>query len=288
MLSPDQVATFEEDGFLVVRQLLDDAILQPVRQVAERVTNKKIRSYQAGGKIQNAHPEAPFETRWAIVCRENELTGTQFWGQRDLLDQAFYNLHTYRPLTDVVASLLGPDLRAHGDFWVRPKIHDPATTLAWHQDSFYYGGSTSPTFRVFTVWMPLVDVDEGNGCLRLVRGSHRHGAIRWHPNELGQLEPVEAVTGYGTPVTVPMQVGDVLIISNLTLHASGENTTGRVRWSTEVRYTPADQSFGWHGRGNAFDAQYPTYIARSTDSRRLTTWSEWRDRWTAAWSAQDA
>lgn len=286
MLSRDQLTTFEQDGFLVVRQRLDDDVLQPVRRVIAHFVDEKIRAYHAAGQIQNPHMEAPFEKRWAIVCRENGLqTGTEAivnWGRRDLLDPAVYDLYTFGPLTDVVASLLGPELKANGDYWVRPKIPaDPSTTVAWHQDSFYFGGSTAPKFRVLTVWVPLVDVDEQNGCLRVVRGSHRHGAIAWRKNKQGQREPIEDVTRYGTPVGVPMLVGDVLIFNNLTLHASGDNTTDQVRWSIELRYMPADQSFAWHDLGDAFDVQFPGFVARSAAPKRVTSWPQWRDRWTA-------
>ena len=50
------------------------------------------------------------------------------------------------------------------------------TAWPWHQDTQYYGNPTQH-LHVISVWIPLVDVDERNGCLHLLPGSHRWGLL---------------------------------------------------------------------------------------------------------------
>ena len=40
----------------------------------------------------------------------------------------------------------------------------------------------------------------------------------------------------GTPVPMPMKMGDILLFSNMTFHGSKVNRTDEVRWSIDIRY----------------------------------------------------
>ena len=285
MLTRTQRDTFAADGYLVLRQLCDEAVLEPVRQLIARYVDGQIRAMHQRSQIRSLYAEAPFAERWALAARDYNLNPenpplVRNWGQRGLLDRAVYQLLTYPRLTDLAVDLLGPELTANGDYWVRPKIpNDPSTTFTWHQDSFYYGGEVLPELRILSVWIPLVDAYEENGCLSFVPGSHCHGVIPWRDTGDGQREPIADVTRYGPPRPEPVQVGDAIAFDNRTLHASGHNTTdSEVRWSIDVRYMPTDQSYAWHSSGDEFDRIYPGFVARSADPERVTSWEEWRDR----------
>jgi ectoine hydroxylase-related dioxygenase (phytanoyl-CoA dioxygenase family) len=61
---------------------------------------------------------------------------------------------------------------------VRPKLpHHELTTVPWHQDAFYYGGKEAGnlSFPILSIWIPLIDVNEKNGCLQYVAGSNKWG-----------------------------------------------------------------------------------------------------------------
>ena len=50
--------------------------------------------------------------------------------------------------------------------------------VAWHQDGAYW---PLEPMHVLTLWLAVDQVDRGNGCLRLVRGSHT-----WHLAQLAE------------------------------------------------------------------------------------------------------
>ena len=56
----------------------------------------------------------------------------------------------------------------------------------------------------------------------------------------GYLESAEEDLPKPEPIVVEMPAGSVLFMSNLTPHASFENTTDIVRWSIDLRYEHAD------------------------------------------------
>jgi hypothetical protein len=84
---------------------------------------------------------------------------------------------------------------------VKDGVHDFATP--WHQDRRYWGGCVK-----WTVWIALDQVDPGNGCLRVLRGSHQR--------DLGH----DAPAGYGL---------GFVHRADLLLHASHPCQAGRSR-----------------------------------------------------------
>lgn len=302
MLKKEELDRYDQDGYLVLRNVIDRSVLDPMCHSIDGFVEEQIMELYAAGKISNLHSDAPFEKRWAMVCRDNSLQEGENrvvqWGAGSgLFNETIYNLLVERRLTDIIASILGPEVWAHGDYWIRPKVPaDPITTLAWHQDSNYYLGKGDSDYYegdmtvtqgvVLTAWVPLVDVSEHNGCLKLVRGSHRHGSIAARRNELKQWSPVKKATEYGTVINASMQLGDVLIFNNLTMHASGNNNSDHIRWNIDLRYSPTGHAVDWHKLGNELDARFPGFVARSDDSAKVMSWKQWQDKWNISLTAK--
>lgn len=94
-----------------------------------------------------------------------------------------------------------------------------------HQDGYYF--MLEPNEAV-TMWMALEPVDDNNGCVRYVKGSHRYG-MRDH----GRTRTVgfsQGITDYGCPndleneVFFPTKAGDLLVHHSLTVHRADRNT----------------------------------------------------------------
>src|ERR1017187_10904936 len=76
-------------------------------------------------------------------------------------------------ILDLVEGILGPDFYVWAsNFFVKePDTHD---LVGWHQDAYYW--PMSPHHSV-TVWLAFTDVDEENGAMKIVPGSHLGGVI---------------------------------------------------------------------------------------------------------------
>ena len=123
-----------------------------------------------------------------------------------------------------LASILLDD-QVHGKniqyFNKPPKIGKPTPA---HQDGYYF--MLQPNEAV-TMWMALERVDEENGCVRYVKGSHRYG-MRDH-GKTKTLGFSQGITDFGCPSDVenevffPMQAGDLLVHHSLTIHRADGN-----------------------------------------------------------------
>ncbi len=98
-----------------------------------------------------------------------------------------------------------------------------------HQDGFYF--MLEPNEAV-TMWLALDVVDETNGCVRYVPGSHRHG-LRAHART-DTLGFSQGIPDYGAAdrqreTAMIAQPGDLLVHHALTIHRADGNTSDRPR-----------------------------------------------------------
>ena len=73
-----------------------------------------------------------------------------------------------------------------------------------------------------------------------------------------------------------MKVGDVLIFTNLTLHASGDNTSDHVRWSIDLRYAPFKNL-------SDLDSSHPGIVVRSDNPDKVMSFAQWDERLRVRW-----
>ncbi len=120
--------------------------------------------------------------------------------------------------------LLGEPAHAEGAEW----FNKPAGTrnaTPPHQDNFYF--CLKPA-QVLTIWVALDPVDEENGCLRYVRGSHKLGV---RPHQRTQtLGFSQGIPDYGPAdqaqeVPMRMQPGDAIIHHGDTIHRADANVS---------------------------------------------------------------
>lgn len=109
-----------------------------------------------------------------------------------------------------------------------PRIGNPTPP---HQDGYYF--MLEPNEAV-TMWLGLDDVDEENGCVRYVKGSHRDG-MRPH-GKTAVLGFSQGITDFGTSGDLDREVwfrtrpGDLLVHHSLTIHrADGNRSADRSR-----------------------------------------------------------
>ncbi len=144
---------------------------------------------------------------------------------------------TAGPQLGALAQLAGSALcLTHQQFVTKlPDAEDEHSDIPWHQDNGY--GRLEPMTDV-TLWVPLVDTDESNGCLRVLPGSHRQGLLEHGAAGVNPVLREAACGNEGQPL--PLAAGEGVAFSGLTLHGSGPNRSSRPRPAFYVRYCSPD------------------------------------------------
>ena len=214
MTSHNHLAKFSDDGFVVLRQYQTAAQVETLRSEVDRFINDTV-------------PQLPREE---VFYEDKQDPTTLKQIQNIHLHDAFFGAMTIdSPLQNLAAELLGQKVRATNlqYFNKPPQIGQPTPA---HQDGYYF--MLEPN-EAITFWLALDEVDEENGCIRYVPGSHRRG-LRAH-GRTQTLGFSQGLLDFGAEdeqqeVVLLAQPGDLLAHHSLTIHrADGNRSTTRTR-----------------------------------------------------------
>ncbi len=154
-LSTEQRAAFDRDGYLFFPGLFSAAEMQ---------------------SMLDAVPEL-YSRRAAYNVREkgSDAVRTNFAGH--LVSEPFARLARHPRMVEPVQELLGEALYMH-QFKINGKMAFEGDVWQWHQDyGTWKNDDLMPTERAMNVAIFLDDVNEFNGPLMFIPGSHRRGVI---------------------------------------------------------------------------------------------------------------
>jgi ectoine hydroxylase-related dioxygenase (phytanoyl-CoA dioxygenase family) len=235
------IKQFKENGFCILHGILEPTVLTAVKRECEALVAELAEQRHAQGKLINAYPDAPFETR-LILLYENYQDETPTIFRPELHREGFFGVFAHRALLELARVILGQEIRLYPNYSVRPKLpENRRTEVLWHQDAGYTS-ETADVLRMMNVWTPLVPVNVENGCMEFIPGSHKWGVVPHEKDEYylrihdDYIKPVEA-----DAVRIEIVPGDVVIFSNLLFHRGLPNRAGHVRWSLDFRYQDARQ-----------------------------------------------
>lgn len=208
-------ASFDQDGYVFIPGFLTD------REIAE--LKGKLEVF-----IREIVPSMPAEHAF-YEDRDDPASLKQMFHLSEY-DPYFEKLLNGSKFGQMAEVLLGEKMaKGQVEYFNKPAgIGKPTPP---HQDSYYFM-LTPP--QAITFWLPLEDVDQENGCLHYIKGSHLKG-MRPH-GKTATLGFSQGITDFGSgddlenEVPVPARTGDVLIHHGMTIHfAGGNNSPDRSR-----------------------------------------------------------
>lgn len=225
-LAPDQLAFYQENGYLLVKGLLSRDEAAALR----RDSHALIERLATRGDVDATWGSARELGERAQATKLLHCHDVQFYAA------AFTRLIVDERLTGVAADLIGgPNVQLHHTkLFIKPP--EQGSPFPMHQDHPFF---PHDRHSMIAAILHFDDAPEEKGCVRVVPGSHRRGPVAhikqggWHlPFE---QYPLEAA------VACPAQAGDVLFFSYLTIHGSGVNVSSEARTTLLVQMRdPAD------------------------------------------------
>ena len=203
-------ANFREDGFIFFPSFLDT---NEIEEVKANMTSF----------IQNKVPAMPTEM---VYYEDHTDKETLKQLQRLFVFDDFFHQMMFKSRFEYLAGILLDDdvIGKNIQYFNKPpQIGKPTPP---HQDGYYF--MLTPN-EALTMWLALEDVDEENGCVRYVKGSHRDG-MRPH-GRTKTLGFSQGITDFGKPtdlereVYFPTKAGDLLVHHSLTIHWAEGNTS---------------------------------------------------------------
>ena len=268
-LTDEQLEHYHREGYLVATDVIPERYIHDLQEEISSVIDEQARKLYAEGEITELHEELGFLHRAAELSKESRnVIGPVNGGS--LTRCAMFNLLTCPEILDIMEQFVGPEIIASGIYRIRPKLPDkPEGIVPWHQDSGYFD-TCADEHLVPTCWVPLMNATIEAGCMEVLPHSHKQGVFRHykanlhapplavHPDHLPDTEPVP----------VPADIGDVVLMTNMTPHRSTDNPSGLIRWAVDLRYNAPEA--GDYGPGEA------GFLARSTKTP-AQVFTDWRE-----------
>lgn len=209
--------TFDKDGYLLIPSLFNKEEVDLLFGIAKEdaVINKK--SYDRGDK-------------------EGLRTKLSLWYS---LDDSIYSLiaRCERVVSGVELLLGGEPAHFHSKLMQKePKV---GGAWEWHQDYGYWYRDGFLLPDMLSVLTALTSATRENGCLQVIKGSHRMGRIEhgFAGEQVGaDIERVEESKQRMELVYVEMNPGDTLFFHSNLLHRSDSNRSDFARWSLISAY----------------------------------------------------
>ena len=255
MLTPEELAFYRENGYILVKGLLNAEEAATLRQechdLAERLSIHKNMD-ATWGSAREAVPGAA-ETK-ILHCHN-----VQFY------DAAFTRLICDPRLTEVAAQIIdsGNVQLHHTKMFIKPP--EKGSPFPMHQDQPYFPHDNNSMIAAI-IHFDAAPIEKG--CVRVVPGSHKLGALE-HSSEGGYHLPFSE---YPVESAVPCEAeaGDVLFFSYLTIHGSGINTSSEARTTLLVQMRdpsdpPTIKTHESRGQGMMLRGIDPQSVPRGLD-----------------------
>jgi phytanoyl-CoA hydroxylase len=135
------------------------------------------------------------------------------------------------PIQQIASELIGDDalLYQNQALIKPPKI---GSTKPWHQDNAYF--SVNPLESVCGVWIAIDEATVKNGCMHMLKGQHKVGALRHEHKRDCEINVRKLDLSTLTPV--PLKPGSALFFSGMIPHETPPNRSDQRRRALQFHF----------------------------------------------------
>ena len=209
------VAFYEEHGYLVVPDVLSEAELEVIRGELDQLVERacEVTENDDVFDVEDNHTPA--------VPKIRRIKSP------DAVMPSVAALLGHRGMLDVLAQLLGSGVRFQVSKLNMKAAHD-GSAVEWHQDWAFHPHTNDD---LLTVGVMLDDVDETNGPLCVLPGSHRGEIHDHHANGYfsGAIDPVKNPIDFSAAVPLVGTAGSMTFHHVRAVHGSAPNRSVRPR-----------------------------------------------------------
>ena len=221
ILTEDQQAAYESDGFVLVRGFFDSEEAQLLQ--AAIVQDPAIRDH--------------FYDR---TDSEGLATKMATWNHPG--DSIYGYAARSRKMVDTMEHLLGGEVYHYHSKITAKEPHEGGA-WEWHQDYGYWYNNGCLFPQMASAMIALDKCTKANGCLQVLKGSHHMGRIDHgllDGDQVGaDLNRVKQAEKQLELVYCEMEMGDVVFFHCNTLHRSDQNRSDDRRWTLICCYNAA-------------------------------------------------
>ena len=223
-LTAEQIAAYHRDGYLIVRDFLNAREVQKLQIIA--FEDGAIRKHafdlndQSGKKTKLTLWYSPGNDAYGLLTKSQRMVGSA----DKLLDGTSAVCHFHSKLMQK-----------------EPKV---GGAWEWHQDyGYWYKNEFLFPDQMLSIMIAITDANKENGCLQVVKGTHKMGRIEhgFAGEQVGASQHyVDLALKTMELVYVEIKAGDALFFHPNLLHRSEANLSDQARWSLIAVYNRSE------------------------------------------------
>lgn len=214
-LSDEQISEFKKNGYILIKQFCSSTEIEKLYQTA--IEDSALRN-----NVLDLNDQSGKKTKLSLWFTPG--------------DDVFGYLTRSQRMVNVVAPLLdseAPVCHFHSKLMQKePKV---GGAWEWHQDyGYWYKNQFMFPDQLLSVMVALTPANKENGCLQVIKGSHKLGRVNhgFAGEQVGaDMEMVNNALKTMDLVYVELEAGDALIFHSNLLHRSEANLSDYPRWS---------------------------------------------------------
>lgn len=233
LLSKAQRQFYDDNGFLLIRSLIPNELLDVCIQRFIDICNGKV----SRGNMTLMKDVSLAKTNAAGEYLYNKLQDIAY-------DDIFSQYMFYPDLLNYIECFTGPNIVAVHSMLINkpPDAGTLSSRHPLHQDLYYF--PFRPANRIVASWTAMERVTRDNGCLFVLPGTHK-GKLLQHdyPNWNGAVNKMyHGIQGYDShqTVNIEMEKGDTVFFHPLLIHGSGPNLTKGFRKAISFHFAAAE------------------------------------------------
>ena len=226
-LSPQEIQSYRENGFVLVEDFLTPAELETWRQAVDEAVRQRQDRKLADGRMRegNSYYDNVFVQR------------INLWQDHEGMRRLMFD----HRIGKMAAELAGVDgIRIwHDQALMKQPWGNPT---GWHLDNPYWSFSSR---QAISMWVALDDATLENGCLYFLPGTHHTATWDNAPigQNIGDLFKTYTTWRDRESVAVPMKAGSCSFHNGLLAHGAGANMTPGWRRAMTCAYMPDGSTF---------------------------------------------
>tara|TARA_B100000029_G_scaffold510062_1_gene600696 strand:- start:30 stop:905 length:876 start_codon:yes stop_codon:yes gene_type:complete len=233
MLTEEQKKIYSEDGYVILPNVIPkdnlQAMITDLNQWIEESKNQK-NNY---GKTKNGKSRFDLEEGHSAINPKLRRVANP----TDISD-AYRNVLFKGPAIDAIVDLIGPDVKFH-HCKLNIKLPGMKTRVDYHQDQPFDMHTNDDHLTLLVL---LDDMNEENGCLKVLKGSHLGPRYSHYEGDefVGKVsEEIQKICRRDAS-NIEGKAGDICIMSTWCLHGGTANLSPNPRRMLICDYTSAD------------------------------------------------
>ena len=225
-IEPSMYTRYWRDGWVIVEGVFPTDEVDRIARLAVDVSETQI------------DPDDSYSTD---ASADGAITAPRKVDLPFVIESEFRPFVLHPNLQSLLETLIGCPPRLFGD-QIMMKPPRVGSEKQYHQDNYYF--RLAPDDHVITAWIALDDVDEENGCLRYIDGSHRDGLLPHTPvpGAPHNLSPPADQIDLSKESLAIVGKGGVVFHHGLALHASHPNRSDRWRRGYATHWVGPDMT----------------------------------------------